>query len=68
MKSGNCTQLILRWMKHENRVVRRVILHLCWMGAWTAMLPEIDERRTTDKELGAAWERLAKGLRKLSES
>jgi hypothetical protein len=65
--SAELRELILRWMSHENRVVRRVILHLCWMGAWTAMLPEIDERHTTDKELGAAWGRLAKGLRKLSE-
>ena len=53
-----CAHLV-RFMNHKDRMVRRAALHLCWVGSWKDLLPELERRREDDPDLGAAWGRLA---------
>jgi hypothetical protein len=55
--------LLVRWMGHENRIVRRAVLRVCALGGWRDLLPEIDQRIATDAELSEVWKRLAGALR-----
>ena len=56
--------LLVRFMSHPVRIARRAALHLCWVGSWKELLPEIEKRSEADADLGAAWGRLADVLRK----
>jgi hypothetical protein len=55
--------LLVRFMAHENRVVRRAVIHLCWTGEWPVLLPDVERRSKEDGELGEEWARLAKAMR-----
>jgi hypothetical protein len=50
-----------RWMPHENRAVRRAVIHLCRAGG-AAILPAVEARCTEDIELADAWTRLRDDL------
>ncbi|MCC6554446.1 MAG: hypothetical protein IT372_15820 [Polyangiaceae bacterium] len=61
--SPELRDLVVRWMGHDNQIVRRAVLHLCWAGAWKELLPEIERRSEADEDLADGWERLAEALR-----
>jgi hypothetical protein len=53
-----------RWARHENRAVRRAVLHLGWLADATLLLPVVVARCNEDTELAEAWTRLRSGLEK----
>jgi hypothetical protein len=51
-----------RWARHENRAVRRAVIHLGWLADSALLLPVVASRCEQDAELAHAWTRLRTAL------
>lgn len=63
--SAEFVALFERLAAHESAVVRRVALHLGWVGGWRELAPLAARRCDDDATLAASWTKLATALRKV---
>jgi hypothetical protein len=65
--SAELLALFERFAEHESPVVRRIAIHLGWVGAWGEIAPIVERRQAADAALADAWGKLAAALRKAGE-
>lgn len=49
---------------HPSEIVRRVAIHLGWVGGWRELAPLVEQREADDRTLSRAWAELAAALKR----